>query len=233
MNSETREWADWVPRCILTSLNAFFHGGEEADLKNEEMQIICAWGGWLSGRFEGFLYHLQSGECADKVQIRLLFKISHTTENFLQAVEKWFETQSRLHTFYFRLKWKWNLKYIDSFSVMGTRGDYFQIWCRIWGTASCIRPIFLNLFMLVWLFVLTSIQPSSLTTQADLSSSSRAPWAFQGRDPKQEACKCFLMISCGLSVLPAVIVKGLFTIIVFWLSCVFLKYCLNNLHILW
>lgn len=85
-------------------LNTFFHGGEEPDLKNEEMQIICAWGGCLFGRCEGFLYHLQSGECADKVQILLRFKISHTTKNFLQAVEKCFETQSRLHTFYFRLK---------------------------------------------------------------------------------------------------------------------------------
>lgn len=84
------------------------------------MQIICAWGGCLSGRCEGFLYHLQSEKCADKVQILLRFKFSHPPEN----TEKWFKMQSRLHTFCFRLKLnlKWILKYIDSFSVIGTRG---------------------------------------------------------------------------------------------------------------
>lgn len=53
-----------MSRLVPCSTRSFI-GGEEPGLKNEEMQIICAWGGCLSGRCEGFLYHLQSGESPD------------------------------------------------------------------------------------------------------------------------------------------------------------------------
>lgn len=70
--------------------------------------------------------------------------------------------------------------------------------------------------------------PALFTHDRLNSSSSCALRALEGCEPEQEACTSFLVTSCRLSVLPVVIVKGLFSIIVFLLFLF-----LNNLHITW
>lgn len=214
MNPETREWADWVP-CSTRSFMVV-----KSDLKNEEMQIICAWGGWLSGRCEGFLYHLQSGECADRVQILLRFKVSQ------QAVEKWFEMPSRLHTFYFRLKLhlKWNLKYIDSFSAIGTRG--------LLKMTSHLRPEFVH----VGVNFHPPVHPALFTHNTGrpllfLSCSLSASRSWPETGSMQVFPHDILWAQCPACCDSERVIYYHHVLAV--LVCFFKKNCLNNLHILW
>lgn len=136
----------------------------------------------------------------------------HWKKSFSQAFGKLFQIEKNnnmlsVDNVYCRLKL--NLKWNCDISTIFQNDSVSEPSLTLW-----IQPIFLNLLLLVvWILILTTKQLDSLRTQAELLFL----FVLQGCDPEQEACKCFLMISCGLRVLPAVIVKGLFSVSVFLL----------------
>lgn len=175
-------------------------------------------GGVLYGRCEGFLSNLLSGECAQNFQTLLFFRLL-TPLNKVILYSNVLSVDNVYCRLKFKLKWKCDISTI--FQTDSVREPLLASW---------IQPVFLNLLVLVvWIGILTTKQLDSLRTQAELLFLS----VHQGCDPEQEACKCFLMISCGLRVLPAVIVKGLFSVSVVLLLLFFFLFFFYNFDIKW